>query len=107
MEQGILSSSGVLCEGGGDKMRKAVAVEITGELLQQMLTEGWEAARIRCTSGLPEGARFAGSYVRQWDGMYIRNVPSAILVFEHPDFAEIDDGDVIPFISVEHSQEYE
>lgn len=82
-------------------MKRAAAIEITGELLQHMLTEGWGAEYLRCTAGLPEGARFAGSYTRQWEGTNVRSIPTAVLVFEHPSFAEIDDGGVIPFLDAE------
>jgi hypothetical protein len=75
------------------------AVEIDGRLLQNMMTEGWEGC-IECIEGLPMNAEFRGSYARQWEGIYIRAVPTVVLIFEHPSFSDFEDGMAIPFIPI-------
>ena len=56
------------------------AVMVSHELWQQMMTQGYETGGLRCTRGLPEGARLIGAFYRfnlspaQW--------PDPVFVFE-------------------------
>lgn len=83
------------------------AIEITGELLQEMLTQRSETVRVKCIEGLPEGAIFKSSHVREWKGTSVRKLRTVTLVFEHPEFTERQEGDVIPYINVTYERHYE
>ena len=83
------------------KLRYAV-VYISGELLQEIITEGWrvgDTGIFACTKGLPVGAKYVGEY----SGL-VENSPLTIgLVFSHESFDAISPGEKIPAISVEFS----
>ena len=80
------------------------AVEVSGELWQQMCTVGWRAgdkAIVECVDGLPEGATFYGVEYR--GGCEVLH-----FVFEHPDWPTEDrDAAALPTISVVHRSYYD
>ena len=75
------------------------AIEITGVLLQDLLTVG-TTGPFEVTEGLPEDAEFRGSYAKLWNGIYLRATPTVVLLFEHPDFDDGMDGGAVPFMDV-------
>ena len=82
----------------GDPAR-LMSVSISRELLQLWMTEGWTVGGetlIRCTRGLPEGARVA------WQTVPAQPVE---LVFEHESFPLIRYGERIPAMICEFSAE--
>ncbi len=82
--------------------RHLMAVEISIELLIQIMTTGWESgmvdscgyfSRIRCERGLPEGTKFSISY-------YEPKIRGMIIVCEHPSFPVVKLGDEFPRLSI-------
>ena len=72
---------------------------INRELIQQWMTEGWQAGQstvIRCTKGLPEGARFSSR---------INPMPPLALYFEHDSFPIVGENERIPTMVCEFSVE--
>jgi hypothetical protein len=69
-------------------MKRLMAVPMSLELWQGMMTEGYRAA-LECTKGLPEGAELVSSY---YDGERGR----AVLIFHHESFDPIPEGGTIP-----------
>lgn len=74
------------------------AVRVSGRIWREMCTVGWHGS-FKCIEGLPEGATFC----------YASFLPEAyepgpavvvILIFEHPDWPEIEPGEDAPVISV-------
>ena len=71
-------------------------VGISGELLTEMITEGWQAGSadevVRCIEGLPPGAMFVRSYVEpRWNTVEPRMFV-AYLVYEHPGWPDEPPG---------------
>ena len=52
---------------------------ISHQLLTEMITKGYWAAQLKCTEGLPEGAKLVGSTMRGAD---------VDLIYEHPDWGD-------------------
>ena len=81
-------------------MARLKRVSISQELLQEMLTKGWRAGGpdqcVECTKGLPEDAEVVGSN-------YDHDRLIAYMLFEHGSFEDIQLGDVIPELLVEHT----
>lgn len=80
---------------------KLRSVVISGPLWQDIFTEGWEIGygeTLRCTNGLPEGAKCTGVFYKEWQG--IEATPSLVFVFEHPDFEDVKEGDPIPRLDI-------
>ena len=78
------------------------AVEVSGELWQQICTAGWRAgdkAIVECIEGLPEDAVF-------YDVEYRGGFEVLHFVFEHPDWPEVKPGRDIPVISVAYRSYY-
>jgi len=68
-------------------MARLMAVKITAELLQELITVGgWTT--FRCVEGLPVGAEFISSY-------FDVNTQQATLIFEHESFKEVESGSAI------------
>ena len=96
-------------------------IQVTGELWQEICTAGWECGAglqdgMRCTEGLPEGARFCGvSYIHhgiQGWGMFRKaerpEFPNILIfIFEHPDWPEVGPGEDVPIINVVHEKTHE
>ena len=78
------------------------AVRVSGELWQEICTQGWKAADdigiVECVEGLPEGAKFVGLHYERWNGKDI--VPTLVFLFEHPDFDNVPEGKKIPDIDI-------
>lgn len=74
--------------------RHLCRVEFTGELLQGLITEGWEVAHLKIDGGLPRDAVLVGCD---------STARTVSLLFEHPSFPECQDGDPIPNTSMEWS----
>jgi len=80
------------------------AVQVSGELWQQICTVGWTGNRLECIEGLPEGVTFHSAFY----------IPSVCLgthiltfVFEHPDWPKLELGEEIPMIEVVWKQTYD
>ena len=77
-------------------------VSISGELLTEMLTEGWQAGgpdeAVRCVKGLLPGARFIGSNIATY-GRKRAAEPSVFTVYlfyQHPDWSDdLEEIDVV------------
>ncbi len=84
------------------KPSRLIAVSISGELLQQWITEGrviGTGRAIYCMKGLPEGAQYRWSYSGQ--GIV---TPDTIFVFEHKSFNVVQTGEKIPMLSCEFQE---
>ena len=87
-------------------MARLARVEISADLLQEIMTKGWKVGLhsqtelVTCIKGLPEGAIFKG-------GRYnFETAPVFELLFEHESFDDIPTGYPIPVMRVEFRQEY-
>lgn len=76
-------------------------VRITGELLANIMTEGWKVPSaqgelLMCNKGLPPDAKLVGCW---WDAAC--NV--AVLKFESASWSEVPPGNQVPRVEVCHS----
>ena len=94
-------------------------IQVSSKLWQQMCTVGWRGT-LECTEGLPEGAVFCGvSYI--FPEFRLPSVgappPSLVeymkfsqhiiaLIFEHPDWPEIEPGEDTPVLRVGFRETY-
>lgn len=76
------------------------ALYVTYSLLADMFTVGWKGDGVECVKGLPEGARLVQSYD-------MPEVGCAVLVFEHPDFEDVQPFELPPKLDVVHRKNYE
>ena len=74
-------------------MRNWVDIPVSHSLLKGQITEGYVTAAI-CKKGLPKGAVF----VRSWYDVY-RDIVH--LVYEHPSFDEVPEGEPPPQFHIE------
>ena len=76
--------------------RRIVRVGISFQLLVEMVKTDWVSRNgVRCIEGIPPDAEFISSYVSQVEDC-------AYLVFYHPIFAEVSEGDEIPRVHIVH-----
>lgn len=74
--------------------RNVKLVAIDFELLTDMLTTGWGAAETYCVQGLPSGAILERTFTDVVRGC-------CVMVFSHPDFAEVKEGTEVPYLVIE------
>lgn len=79
---------------------RTVRVQISGQLLLDMLTAGSQSPRTVVTKGIPKGAKIAGT---AYDGT--RDVLTVDV--EHPEFSEHDIEDDPPNVFIEFATIYE
>ncbi len=74
-------------------MRNWRTTTISGMLYKELFTKE-TMSFVRCTEGLPEGAAFVRSYYNERKDM-------VTLVWEHPTFADVPEGGIVPELEVE------
>ena len=80
--------------------KRLARVDISHGLLTHLLTSGYISdfgEKIRCSDGLPEGAKMVRSYD---SGQYVT------LVYEHNTFDLVKYGEEIPPLDISYSVEY-
>lgn len=76
--------------------RRLIGIPISIELFEKLLWEGQEI-KVRCTKGLPEGAKMTNSY---YDGQR----QTAVLIYEHESFEPVLGGAMIPLVIAEFTR---
>ena len=79
--------------------RQLKAFNFSIELIEEMITEGWEIGTtsiVRCIHGLPQNARF------EWCNFSAE--PTIQLVFSHPTWPVVDDPSNVPVETITMSQ---
>lgn len=78
-------------------------IEVSTELWRKICTVGWrvgDRSIVECTEGLPPGATFC-------DADYKEDQDTLVLVFEHPDWFEVESEADIPVIDVVYHSYYD
>jgi len=76
--------------------RNVARVAVSYTLFLDMITEGWSTRpyeMLRCTVGIPKNAVFVGS-------LFDEQTMTAYLILTHPSFAEVEEGQTIPTLTV-------
>jgi hypothetical protein len=86
--------------------KRLKAVEVSGELFLEWITEGYKTGGpfyvTECLEGLPEGVSFVSV---QYDVKYgLDPIPLLLFIFEHPDFDIVRPGDEIPRVAIKHGR---
>jgi hypothetical protein len=76
--------------------RNLIGVEISEDLLRQMMTTGWRPDEgLECTRGLPRDAAFIASVFRH-------ETLTVLVIYYHPSFPEVPPGEEIPRMTPEY-----